>query len=71
MAVAVVASMPGTVAEVLVDIGDAVSAGEELIIIEAMKMENPIKAPASGVVKAIKVEVRDKVVVNQELLLIE
>jgi len=42
-----------------------------LIIIEAMKMENPIRATASGVVKAINVKERDKVAVNQVLLLIE
>jgi len=40
--------MPGTIAEILVSVGDEVQADEELIILEAMKMENPIVAPKSG-----------------------
>jgi len=49
------APMPGLVAKVLVREGDEVSAGQGLIVLEAMKMENELKAPAGGVVAAIRV----------------
>ncbi|HOK07288.1 MAG TPA: acetyl-CoA carboxylase biotin carboxyl carrier protein subunit [Syntrophales bacterium] len=71
MAVEVVAPMPGTIAEIIVQVGDEVKADEELIILEAMKMENPIVAPTSGKVVEIKVEEKDKVDTNQVLLVIE
>ena len=47
------APMPATVAKVLVTPGQAVRHGETLVVLEAMKMELPIRAPADGVVKAI------------------
>ncbi len=71
MAVTIVANMPGTIAEILVSVGDSVSIDEELIILEAMKMENPIMATANGIVKEIKVNEKDKVDTNQVLLVIE
>jgi biotin carboxyl carrier protein len=71
MAVEVVAPMPGTISEILVQVGDEVKPDEELIILEAMKMENPIVAPAAGKVKEIKVAEADKVNTNQVLLVIE
>jgi len=71
MAVEVVSPMPGTIAEILVEVGDEVKADEELIILEAMKMENPIVAPSDGVVKEIKVEEEDKVDTNQVLVVLE
>ncbi|MCX5834005.1 MAG: acetyl-CoA carboxylase biotin carboxyl carrier protein subunit [Deltaproteobacteria bacterium] len=43
--------MPGTVSEILVKDGDVVKADDELVILEAMKMENPICAPRDGKVK--------------------
>ena len=63
--------MPGTIAEIIVEVGDQVSADEELIILEAMKMENPIVAPVDGTVKEIKVAEEDKVDTNQVLLVLE
>jgi len=71
MAVEIVANMPGTISEILVSVGDAVGVDEEVIILEAMKMENPIVATASGTVKEIKVNEKDKVDTNQVLLVIE
>ncbi len=47
--------MPGVVKEVLVAADDAVEAGQPLLILEAMKMENEIRAPRDGVVGAIHV----------------
>lgn len=49
------APMPGLVKSVLVDAGDAVAAGQRLIVLEAMKMENDIGAPRAGQVKAVHV----------------
>ncbi|MCT4634286.1 MAG: biotin/lipoyl-binding protein, partial [Firmicutes bacterium] len=49
------APMPGTVLDVKVSEGDSVSAGQVLMILEAMKMENEIMAPAGGTVKSVSV----------------
>jgi biotin carboxyl carrier protein len=49
------APMPGMVLEVAVTVGQAVEKGEKVLILEAMKMENVIKAAGDGVVKAILV----------------
>ncbi|MFM8386720.1 MAG: acetyl-CoA carboxylase biotin carboxyl carrier protein subunit [Planctomycetia bacterium] len=48
--------MPGVVKELRVRPGDAVAAGEALLILEAMKMENEIRAPHEGVVEAVHVK---------------
>lgn len=50
---AVTAPLPGSVIEVKVNVGDTVKKGQILVLIEAMKMENEIVAPADGVVKAV------------------
>ena len=52
---AIVAPLPGSVVSINVKTGDAVKAGQQLAIIEAMKMENEILAPADGTVKAVHV----------------
>ena len=50
------AAMPGLVVEVKVKPGDVIKKGQSLLVIEAMKMENIIKAPGDGTVKATHVE---------------
>lgn len=50
------APMPGLVLNVLVKPGDAVKKNEPVLVLEAMKMENVIKAPGDGVVKAVPAE---------------
>ncbi len=55
------APMPGTVLEVLVRVGDAVEAGQPLLIVEAMKMEHRLRAPRDGVVAGVAAQVGDKV----------
>lgn len=51
----VVAPMPGTILEVKASVGTAVKAGDVLLVLEAMKMENDIVAPCDGTVKQILV----------------
>jgi acetyl/propionyl-CoA carboxylase alpha subunit len=55
------APMPGTVLEVAVAPGDVVQARQRLVVLEAMKMENPIAAPFDATVKAVHVAVGDRV----------
>jgi len=71
MSINVVAPMPGTVSEILVQVGDVVKADEELLILEAMKMENSICAPKDGKVIEIKINEEDKVDTNQILMILE
>ncbi len=49
----VLAPMPGLVLDILVEVGDRVEKGSPLLILEAMKMENVIKAEGEGLVKSI------------------
>lgn len=53
--ISVKAPMPGTVVNVVVTAGQAVKAGEDLVFIEAMKMETPVKAPQDATVATIEV----------------
>jgi biotin carboxyl carrier protein len=62
------APMPGLVLRLLVSEGDQVMKGGNLLVLEAMKMENIIKAPADVVVKSLKVIPGDKVEKNQLLM---
>jgi acetyl/propionyl-CoA carboxylase alpha subunit len=55
------APMPGTVLEVAVQAGDVVTARQRLVVLEAMKMENPIAAPFDATVKAVHVAAGDRV----------
>ena len=71
MSVEVLAPMPGKIIDVLVNVGDKVSEDDELLILEAMKMENPVYAPADGVVKEIRVKKDDTVDSDQLLIIIE
>ena len=71
MAVDIVAHIPGTISMIMVNVGDKVQADDELIVVEAMKMENPICAEAGGIVKEIKVKEKDKVDTNELLIVLE
>ena len=51
----IAAPMPGTVLQVAVSVGDNVTKGQTLLVLEAMKMENEIMAPADGVVQEVNV----------------
>jgi len=71
MATEILAPMPGTIVNVLVKEGDEVLEYQEVVILEAMKMENAIPTPEAGKVKEIKVKVDDKVSTNQVLVVLE
>ncbi|MDA3851308.1 MAG: biotin attachment protein [Spirochaetaceae bacterium] len=64
------APMPGLVLRISVDEGDHVEAGEELMILEAMKMEQPVKAPCAGEIKEIKAKQADQVKAGDVLIII-
>ena len=63
--------MPGSVVDVLVAEGDSVEAGGSLLILEAMKMQNEIAAPWTGVVKRVSVSSGDAVAKGAVLVEIE
>jgi len=62
------APMPGKILELLVKEGDTVELGEPVAILEAMKMENELKAPASGTISSVSVSENMNVEKNQRLL---
>lgn len=64
------APMPGLVIAVTVSVGDVVSAGQGLVQLEAMKMENELLAPTGGTVRAVHVTKGQKVNVGQSLITI-
>jgi pyruvate carboxylase subunit B len=63
--------MPGKILKTKVSQGDEVSAGDTLLVLEAMKMENNITAPSTGIVKKISVSIGDNVEADDLLLSIE
>jgi len=62
------APMPGLILKVLVEVGDEISKGSQLMILEAMKMENVLKAPGDGIVSSIEVVKGQSVEKNQVLI---
>ncbi|HWR45972.1 biotin/lipoyl-containing protein [Sporomusa sp.] len=64
----VAAPMPGKVIAVKVNIGETVRKGQELLIVEAMKMHNPILSQADGVVQSVCVKAGDPVQTGTKLV---
>jgi len=71
MSTEILAPMPGTIFKVHVAAGDTVIEGQELLVLEAMKMENPIITTTAGTIKEVNVKVDDKVATKQLMLTIE
>lgn len=67
----VVAPMPGKVVRTLVSVGDTVEAGQGLIVVEAMKMQNEMKSPKAGVVIELKKKDGATVSAGEILVVIE
>ena len=63
--------MQGTIVKVLVAAGDAVEAGQSVLVLEAMKMENHITAEKSGTVQEVRVAEGDTVGTGDVLVVIE
>ena len=62
--------LPGTILDVYVNVGDAVKAGQTVVLLEAMKMENNIEADTAGTVKEVKVRKGDSVLEGDVLVVI-
>ena len=68
---ALTSPMPATVVKVLAVPGQAVRSGDTLVIVEAMKMELPVRAPSDAIVKAVRCRERDVVQADQTLVELE
>lgn len=64
------APMPGKITKVVASVGQSVKAGDVVVILEAMKMQNEITATAAGTVKAVNVEVGSSVKAGQAMVVI-
>lgn len=67
----VVAPLPGIILNILVNAGEKVTAGQTVLVLEAMKMENEIAAPVTGTVTSLLVSKGQNVNTNETLLTIE
>ncbi len=67
---AIKSQMPGKVVSVSVEVGEAVTTGQRLLSIEAMKMENEMVSPCDGVVQSIHVECGVRVEAGEKLIVI-
>ncbi|MEP1389429.1 MAG: acetyl/propionyl/methylcrotonyl-CoA carboxylase subunit alpha [Yoonia sp.] len=68
---AVMAPMPGLIQDVAVTVGQSVSEGDRLVVLEAMKMEHVLRAPRDGVVAKLGAALGDQVVAGAELVTLE
>jgi biotin carboxyl carrier protein len=68
--VSVRAPMPGLIVEVPVEVGQEVEAGQKVVILESMKMENELKTPRGGRVERVNVKKGDSVEQNEALIVI-
>lgn len=64
------APMPGKIVKVVVEEGQSIKAGDVLLVLEAMKMQNEITADADGTVKAVNVEAGQNVKVKESLVIL-
>ena len=66
----VVAPMPGRIVKVLVKAGDTVAVNQGLVVVEAMKMENELRAPRAGTVESVRVSEGMSVEANAVLVVV-
>jgi biotin carboxyl carrier protein len=62
--------MPGVVVQILVRVGDTVQEDDELLLMEAVKMEVPVVAPRGGCVQEIRVCEQERVAANQVIIVL-
>jgi oxaloacetate decarboxylase alpha subunit/pyruvate carboxylase subunit B len=62
--------MPGMIVNIVKQVGDSVKAGETVVVLEAMKMENALAASVSGTIKSIHCKVGESVAKNTVLVVI-
>jgi acetyl-CoA carboxylase biotin carboxyl carrier protein len=65
------ASMAGTVLNIFVESGEQITIGQEVLMLESMKMEIPIESSAQGIVREIKVNIGDFVNEDDVLFVVE
>ena len=58
---ALISSMPGTIRQYIVSVGQAVKVGDPIVVIEAMKMESTLPSPVDGKVKELRFKAGDRV----------
>ena len=71
MSAEILAPLAGKIIQLNLEVGGTVEEDEEILVIEAMKMETPVFAPFSGKVKEIKVDEGDEVEEDQVLVIID
>ena len=70
MSTEIKAPMTGKIVSIVVNLGDHVNADDEVIIMDAMKMEIPVYAPADGTVQEIKIKEGDSVKTDHLLMIL-
>jgi len=68
---AILAPMPGKIVRVMVAVGDLVTAGQGIVVVEAMKMQNELKSPRDGRVTAIETAPNESVTAGAVLAIVE
>ncbi|KQC06495.1 MAG: biotin carboxyl carrier protein [Smithella sp. SDB] len=71
MSMEIKAPMTGKIVSIVVNVGDQVKIDDEIVIMDAMKMEIPIYSPADGTVKKINVKEGDSVKTDQLLAILD
>ncbi|MDI6742971.1 MAG: acetyl-CoA carboxylase biotin carboxyl carrier protein subunit [Smithella sp.] len=71
MSIEIKAPMTGKIISIVVNLADKINADDEVVIMDAMKMEIPVQSPADGTVKEIKVKEGDSVKTDQVLIVLE
>ena len=67
----IIAPLPGTIIEILVQPGDKIQAGQAVVVLEAMKMENELQAEFAGTVTSVNVQEGDVVRAGTEIITID